>query len=73
MLGPKAPTAQVEILEKAFIETARDPAFLAEALNENAPIYLLDAVAIQALLRKAYDSPQAQIQKLRDLAKAKAN
>ena len=73
VLGPKAPAAQVEILEKAFIETARDPAFLAEAANENAPIYLLDAVAIQALLRKAYDSPQAQIQKLRDLSKAKAN
>jgi hypothetical protein len=73
VLGPKAPSAQVEILEKAFIETARDPNFLAEAANENAPIYMLDAIAIRALLKKAYGAPQDQIQQLRNLAIAKAN
>ena len=73
VLGPKVPAAQMEILEKAFIETARDPEFLAEAANENAPIYLLDAVAIQALLKKAYGAPPARIQKLRELANAKTN
>jgi len=73
VLGPKVPPAQVEILEKAFIETARDPQFLAEAANENAPIYMLDAIGIQALLKKAYGSPQDQIQQLRSLAIAKSN
>ena len=73
VLGPKVPVAQVEILERAFIETARDPTFLAEAANENAPIYMLDAIAIQALLKKAYGAPQEQIQQLRNLAIAKAN
>ena len=73
VLGPKAPSAQVEILEKAFIETARDPTFLAEAASENAPIYMLDAIAIQALLKKAYGAPQDQIQQLRNLAIAKSN
>jgi len=73
VLGPKVPAAQVEILEKAFIETARDPTFLAEAANENAPIYMLDAIAIRALLKKAYGAPQDQIQQLRNLAIAKAN
>ena len=73
VLGPKVPSAQIEILEKAFIETARDPTFLAEAANENAPIYMLDAIAIQALLKKAYGAPQEQIQQLRNLAIAKSN
>ena len=73
VLGPKVPAAQVEILEKAFIETARDPTFLAEAANENAPIYMLDAIAIQALLKKAYGAPQEQIRQLRSLAIAKSN
>lgn len=73
VLGPKVPVAQVEILEKAFIETARDANFLAEAANENAPIYMLDAIAIQALLKKAYGTPPDQILQLRNLAIAKAN
>ena len=73
VLGPKVPSAQVEILEKAFIETARDPSFLAEAANENAPIYMLDAIAIQALLKKAYGAPQEQVQQLRSLAIGKSN
>ena len=73
VLGPKVAAAQMEILEKAFIETARDPNFLAEAASENAPIYLLDAMAIQALLKKAYGSPPPRIQRLRDLAIAKSN
>jgi tripartite-type tricarboxylate transporter receptor subunit TctC len=73
VLGPKVPSAQVEILEKAFIETARDPNFLAEAANENAPIYMLDAIAIQALLKKAYGAPQEQVQQLRSLAIGKSN
>ena len=73
VLGPKVPAAQMEILEKAFIETARDPDFLADAANENAPIYLLDAIAIQAMLKKAYSSPPELIQKLRDLANANSH
>ena len=73
VLGPKAPAAQMDVLEKAFIETARDPNFLTDAAAENAPIYLLDARAVQALLRKAYGAPQDQIQRLRNLAIAKAN
>ena len=73
VLGPKVPSAQVEILEKAFIATARDATFVAEAANENAPIYLLDAIAVQALLKKAYGAPQDQIQQLRHLAIATAN
>ena len=73
VLGPKVPVAQVEILEKAFIETARDANFLAEAANENAPIYMLDAIAIQALLKKAYGTPPDQILQLRNLAIAKSN
>jgi len=73
VLGPKTPAAQVEILEKAFIETARDASFLAEAANENAPIYMLDALAIQALLKKAYGAPEDQIRQLRSLATAKFN
>jgi tripartite-type tricarboxylate transporter receptor subunit TctC len=68
VLGPKVPATQMEILEKAFIETARDASFLAEAASENAPIYLLDAVAIQALLKKAYGAPPARIRQLRELA-----
>ena len=71
MLGPKVPAAQMDILEKAFIETAHDPDFLADAANENAPIYLLDAIAIQAMLKKAYGAPPERIQKLRDLANVK--
>ena len=73
VLGPKVPATQMEILEKAFIETARDPDFVAEAANENAPIYMLDAVAIQALLKKAYGAQQDQIRQLRSLALAKSN
>ncbi len=73
VLGPKVPAAQMDILEKAFIETAHDPNFLTDAANENAPIYLLDASAVQALLRKAYGAPQDQIQRLRNLAITKAH
>jgi len=73
VLGPKVPAAQVEILEKAFIETARDRDFLAEAAKENAPIYMLDAIAIQARLEKAYGAPSSQIQQLRALSVANAN
>ncbi len=71
VMGPKVPTERVQVLEKAFIETARDPDFLADAAHENAPIYLLDAPAIQALLKRAYATPPESIQKLRDLAGVK--
>ncbi len=73
VLGPKVAAAQMQILEKAFIETARDADFLEEARNENAPIYMLDAATIQAMLKKAYGAPSAITQKLRDLANVKAH
>ncbi len=73
VLGPKVPAAQMAILEKAFIDTAKDPDFLTEAASENAPIYLLDAPTIETMLKKAYGAPAERIQKLRELANVKSH
>ena len=68
VLGPKVPKERVDILENAFIETCKDPDFLADAARENAKIYALDSKAVNDLLRKAYDTPPDLVRQLRELA-----
>lgn len=71
VLGPRVPESRIAALRRAFLETSRDPDFLADARHENAPVHVVDDQGVQALLRKAYGSPPEMIERLRELAAGK--
>lgn len=64
---PGIPADRAEALQKAFIETARDPEFGREAAKINLELTPLDAVQTLAVVQRLAAIPQAQRDKLRDI------
>jgi tripartite-type tricarboxylate transporter receptor subunit TctC len=62
---PGLPAERVAILRKAFMDTMKDPDFLAEASRTKLEINPVDGEAVQALVQEVYRTPQ-------DIAKAVA-
>lgn len=60
---PGVPPDRLAILRKAFDETMKDPAFLAEAAKAQLDISPLSGQAIDEMLRKAYAAPEATVER----------
>jgi tripartite-type tricarboxylate transporter receptor subunit TctC len=64
---PGVPADRLEILRRAFDETMKDPAFLAEAEKLQLEIEPLSARAIDALLANAFATPRTIVQQAAEL------
>ena len=60
---PGVPADRVAALRKAFMDTMRDPEFMAEAEKAKLEVTPVDGAAIQALVREVYATPPAIVQK----------
>jgi tripartite-type tricarboxylate transporter receptor subunit TctC len=63
MAPPGMPADRVELLRHAFDETMKDPGLLADAAKENSDIKPLSGAEVEKIVRDAYDSPPAVLQR----------
>ncbi len=66
-LPPGVPQDRVRILQKAFMDTMRDPEFLKEAKTSNLEITPIDGVATGKVLSALYKLDPAMISRLREI------
>jgi tripartite-type tricarboxylate transporter receptor subunit TctC len=59
VLPPGVPPERVAVLRKAFIDTTKDPEFLAEAKKLDFEIDVMDGEAMQKLMQQLYGKPKA--------------
>ena len=65
MMGPGVPADRVAMMRKAFMETFADPAFLAEAAQQDMRINSVDAETVTRRVEAAFRSDEAVVQRLR--------
>ena len=65
IMAAEVPKERVEAIRKAFMDTFKDPAFLAEARRMKLDVVPLSGAEVQAIVAKAFATPPAVI----DLAK----
>lgn len=56
--SPGVPADRVEILRKAFLDTIKDPAFIAEAKKTNSVIRASDGPTTAAVINKVINAPK---------------
>jgi len=66
---PDIPADRLKALREAFVATAMDPEFLAEAAKGNLDIALRTGEEVQALVAKAYSSSKEAIDLIKDILK----
>ena len=66
IMASEVPAERVAAMRKAFMDTFRDPAFLAEAKKMNLDVDPMSGEDLQALVRKVYETPPEIV----ELAKA---
>lgn len=66
---PGVPAERVALLRKAFMDTMKDPAFLAEADKMKLEITPVSGEKVQALVEEVYRTPAEVLQKAREAAK----
>jgi tripartite-type tricarboxylate transporter receptor subunit TctC len=59
VLPPGVPAERVAMLRKAFIDTTKDPEFLAEAQKQDFEIDVMDGEEMQTLMKQLYAKPKA--------------
>lgn len=64
---PGTPAARVALLRKAFAETLRDPAFLAQAKSERLAIGPISGKKVQATVAQVYRASKATIARAKEL------
>jgi hypothetical protein len=69
MAPPDVPKDRVAALRKAFDETMKDPQFLAEAKKAKLEIDPVSGEKMEALLKKAYATPKALVDRLNRVSK----
>ena len=69
VLPPGTPKDRVEILRAAFLNTMRDPEFLAEAQKANLNINPLDGVTLEKGVREVFNLDPALLPKLKEILK----
>jgi len=57
IMASEAPAERIAAMRKAFMDTFRDPAFLAEAKRMNLDVDPMSGDDLQALVRKVYETP----------------
>ena len=63
IMAPETPADRVAALRAAFMETFRDPAFLAEARRMNLEVSPTSGEETQALVRKVFATPTDIVEK----------
>ncbi len=58
VMAPEVPADRVAAMRKAFMDTFRDPAFLADARRLNLDVDAISGEEVQALVKKVYATPQ---------------
>jgi tripartite-type tricarboxylate transporter receptor subunit TctC len=69
VLPPGTPKDRVEILRKAFIDTIKDPEFLAEAKKANLDINPMDGVELERAVKEILNLEPALIPKAKEILK----
>lgn len=59
---PGVPADRLQILRKAFDETARDPDFLADARRQNMEISAMNGEEVRELVQRIYATPRAVVE-----------
>jgi tripartite-type tricarboxylate transporter receptor subunit TctC len=72
VLPPGVPADRVAAWRRAFLDTYRDPAFIAEAAKQQIEIDPSTGEQLQEILQRAYAAPQPVIDRLRTLYDAEA-
>lgn len=65
IMAPETPADRVDAMRKAFMDTFRDPAFLAEARRMNLEVGPTSGEETQALVRKVFATPPDIVEKAR--------
>ena len=63
IMAPEVPADRVAAMRKAFMETFKDPAFLAEAAKMQLEVGPSSGEDVQALVKKVYATPQDIVEK----------
>ena len=63
--SPGVPADRVAALRKAFMDTMRDPEFIAEAARQNAEIGPMDGETVQRLNIEIMDTPKSLLEKVK--------
>ena len=71
--APGTPPARVEALRRAFDETMRDPAVVAEAAMMQADILPRSGADLQALMARVYATPKPVVERLKRLLASAGN
>jgi tripartite-type tricarboxylate transporter receptor subunit TctC len=69
MLPPEVPAERVAAIRQAFLDTYKDPAFLAEAAKLQLEVDPVTGDQMQELLKRTYASPKPVIDRLRQIYK----
>jgi tripartite-type tricarboxylate transporter receptor subunit TctC len=68
-LPPKTPKDRVQLLRKAFMDTMKDPEFLAEAKKANLDINPEDGATLESQRQRDLEAEPALIAKLKEILK----
>ena len=63
VMAPEVPAERVAAMRKAFMDTFRDRAFLADAKKLNLDVDAASGEAVQALVKKVYATPQDVVER----------
>jgi tripartite-type tricarboxylate transporter receptor subunit TctC len=69
VLPPGTPKDRVKILRKAFMDTVKDPEFLADTSKAKLDIDALDGAEIERQINALFKLDRSLIQKLKDILK----
>jgi tripartite-type tricarboxylate transporter receptor subunit TctC len=66
IVPPGVPADRLEILRRAFVETLRDPATIADAKRARLPLDPISGEEVAALVAKVYATPPAIVKRLKE-------
>jgi len=69
VVPPGTPKDRVEMLRKAFVDTLKDPEFLAEAKKANLDINPLDGIELERAVKEILNLDPALIPKAKEMLK----
>jgi tripartite-type tricarboxylate transporter receptor subunit TctC len=71
VVGPKVPADRVKALRKAFMDTAKDPKFLADAKKQRRDVSAITGEEVQQMIATLAAVPKPTLDKVKDLIKFK--
>src|SRR5262249_21712881 len=66
---PGVPADRTKMLQDAFMATAKDPEFIADANRQKLPVNPKSGVELAALIKKIYATPKPIVERVSDLIK----